>query len=138
MRCRSAIAHWVYENGRNDNVIELVKREEKTFVRINDYQKLRTLFGEMLREVQRIKSEGDLNAGKEMIEKYGVKIDQDLHREILARYEKLNLAPYSGFVNPVMTPVTDTQGKIIDVKIEYSSDFLGQMMEYGKKYSVPD
>ncbi len=138
MRCRSAIAHWVYENGRGDNVIELVKREGETFVRINDYQKLRSLFGEMLKEVQRIKSEGDFNTGKDMIEKYGVKIDQDLHREILARYEKLNLAPYSGFVNPVMTPVTDAQGKIIDVKIEYSSDFLGQMMEYGKKYSFLD
>jgi len=138
MRCRSAIAHWVYENGLGDNVIELVKREGETFVRINDYQKLRSLFGEMLKEVQRIKSEGDFNAGKDMIEKYGVKIDQDLHREILARYEKLNLAPYSGFVNPVMTPVTDAQGKVIDVKIEYSSDFLGQMMEYGKKYSFLD
>ncbi len=138
MRCRSAIAHWVYENGRGDNVIELVKREGETFVRINDYQRLRSLFGEMLKEVQRIKSEGDFEAGREMIEKYGVKIDQDLHSEILARYEKLNLAPYSGFVNPVMTPVTNAQGKIIDVKIEYSSDFLGQMMEYGKKYSFSD
>ncbi len=138
MRCRSAIAHWVYENGRNENVIELLKREGKTFVRINDYQRLRSLFGEMLKEVQRIKSEGDFNAGKDMIEKYGVKIDQDLHSEILARYEKLNMAPYSGFVNPVMTTVTNAEGKIIDVKIEYSSDFLGQMMEYGKKYSFPD
>jgi len=138
MRCRSAIAHWVYEKGRGDNVIELVKREGETFVRINDYQRLRSLFGEMLKEVQRIKSEGDFEAGREMIEKYGVKIDQDLHSEILARYEKLNLAPYSGFVNPVMTPVTNAQGKIIDVKIEYSSDFLGQMMEYGKKYSFSD
>jgi dipeptidyl-peptidase-3 len=89
----------------------------------------------MLREVQRIKSEGDFEAGRSMIENYGVKIDQDLHREILARYEKLNLAPYSGFVNPMMTAVTDAQGKIIDVKIEYCADYLRQMMEYGKKYS---
>ena len=135
MRCRSAIAHWVYEKGKADNVIEVVKRDEKTYVRINDYQKLRGLFGEMLKEVQRIKSEGDFSAGKSMIETYGVRIDQELHGEILARYAKLNLAPYSGFVNPVMTPVTDRDGKITDVKIEYCSDYLGQMMEYGKKYS---
>ena len=135
MRCRSAIAHWVYEKGKPDNVIEVVKRDEKTYVRINDYQKLRGLFGEMLKEVQRIKSEGDFSAGKSMIETYGVRIDQELHGEILARYAKLNLAPYSGFVNPVMTPVTDRDGKITDVKIEYCSDYLGQMMEYGKKYS---
>jgi dipeptidyl-peptidase-3 len=135
MRCRSSIAHWVYEKGKADNVIEVVKRDGKTYVRINDYQKLRSLFGEMLKEVQRIKSEGDFAAGKNMIENYGVKIDQELHKEILARYAGLNLAPYSGFVNPVMTPVTDSNGKITDVKIEYCSDFLGQMMEYGKKYS---
>lgn len=135
MRCRSSIAHWVYEKGRSENVIEVVKRDNKTFVRINDYQKLRGLFGEMLKEVQRIKSEGDFAAGRDMIENYGVKIDQELHGEILARYAGLNLAPYSGFVNPVMTPVTDSNGKITDVKIEYCSDFLGQMMEYGKKYS---
>jgi len=135
MRCRSAIAHWVYEKGFGENVIELLKREGGTFVRINDYTKLRALFGEMLMEVQRIKSEGDFVAGKDMIENYGVKIDQDLHSEILARYAKLDLAPYSGFVNPSMTAVTDAEGKIIDVKIEYCSDYLGQMMEYGKKYS---
>lgn len=135
MRCRSSIAHWVYEKGKADNVIEVLKRDGKTYIRINDYRKLRSLFGEMLKEVQRIKSEGDLAAGKNMIENYGVKIDQDLHKEILARYAGLNLAPYSGFVNPVMTPVTDTNGKITDVKIEYCSDFLGQMMEYGKNYS---
>ncbi len=135
MRCRSAIAHWVFEKGKAENVMETVKRDDKTYIRINDYMKLRTLFGEMLREVQRIKSEGDFEAGRSMIENYGVKIDQDLHKEILARYEKLNLAPYSGFVNPVMTAVSDAQGNITDVKIEYCSDYLGQMMEYGKKYS---
>ena len=135
MRCRSAIAHWVYEKGLGENVIELVKREGETFVRINDYTKLRALFGEMLKEVQRIKSEGDFTAGRDMIENYGVKIDQELHTEILARYAKLNLAPYSGFVNPVMTTVTDSEGRITDVKIEYCSDYLGQMLEYGKKYS---
>lgn len=135
MRGRSAIAHWVYEKGRADNVIEIVERDSKTYVRINDYTKLRTLFGDMLREVQRIKSEGDYYAGRNMIENYGVKIDQELHAEILARYEKLNLAPYSGFVNPRLVPVVDAGGKITDVKVEYCSDFLGQMMEYGKKYS---
>jgi len=135
MRNRSSIAHWVYEKGRNDNVIEMVSRDGKTFVKINDYEKLRSLFGEMLKEVQRIKSEGDFEAGKSMIENYGVKIDPVLHAEILARYEKLNMAPYSGFVNPVLVPVVDAQGKITDVKVEYCSDFLGQMMEYGEKYS---
>ena len=135
MRCRSAIAHWVFEKGREGNVIETVSRDDKTFVRINDYSMLRTIFGEMLREVQRIKSEGDFEAGRSMIENYGVKIDQDLHKEILARYEKLYLAPYSGFVNPMMTAVTDAQGRITDVKIEYCDDYLRQMMEYGKKYS---
>jgi dipeptidyl-peptidase-3 len=135
MRGRSAIAHWVYEKGRADNVIEVIMREGKTFVRVNDYQKLRGLFGEMLKEVQRIKSEGDFAAGKEMIEKYGVRIDPDLHTEMLSRYAKLNLAPYSGFVNPVMTPVTDRNGKITDVTIEYCSDYLDQMMKYGKNYA---
>ena len=135
MRNRSSIAHWVYEKGSKDNVIEMASRDGKTFVKINDYEKLRVLFGEMLKEVQRIKSEGDFEAGKNMIETYGVKIDPVLHAEILARYEKLNMAPYSGFVNPVLVPVVDAEGKITDVKVEYCSDFLGQMMEYGKKYS---
>ncbi len=135
MRCRSAIARWVYEKGRGDRVIEMVSRNQKTFVKINDYEKLRQLFGEMLKEVQRIKSEGDFEAGKNMIENYGIKIDPALHSEIVARYEKLNLAPYSGFVNPVLEPVYDAHGKITDVKVGYCSDFLGQMMEYGEKYS---
>lgn len=135
MRGRAAIAHWVYEKGKADNVIEIAKRDDKTYVRINDYARLRNLFGEMLKEVQRIKSEGDYEAGRNMIENYGVKIDSTLHREILARYEKLNLAPYSGFVNPRLIPVTDKEGRITDVKVEYCSDYLGQMMEYGRKYS---
>jgi dipeptidyl-peptidase-3 len=135
MRCRSAIAHWVYEKGWQDNVTEAVTRDGKTFFRINDYERLRSLFGEMLKEVQRIKSEGDFEAGREMIEKYGVKIDQSLHGEILERYAKLDLAPYSGFVNPRLVPVRDGQGKITDVKVEYCDDYLEQMMEYGKKYS---
>jgi dipeptidyl-peptidase-3 len=135
MRCRSSIAHWVFEKGKAADVIEVVSRDGKTYVRINDYAKLRDLFGDMLREVQRIKSEGDFEAGRNLIENYGVKIDQELHKEILARYARLDLAPYIGFVNPVMTPVTDRDGRITDVTIEYCSDFLGQMMEYGRSYS---
>lgn len=135
MRDRSAISHWVYEKGKAENVIEMGSREGKSFVKINDYKKLRALFGEMLAEIQRIKSEGDFEAGKAIIENYGVKIDPTLHAEVLARYEKLNLAPYSGFVNPILTPVTDAEGNITDVKVEYCSDYLGQMMEYGKRYA---
>jgi dipeptidyl-peptidase III len=135
MRDRAAIAHWVYENGKAGNVIEVVKRDNKTFVRINDYQKLRELFGKLLSEIQRIKSEGDYEAGKALIENYGVKIDPALHKEVLERYSKLDLAPYTGFVNPTLTPVTDGNGIITDIKVEYCSDYLLQMMEYGKKYS---
>ena len=135
MRDRAAIAHWVYEKGKAEKVIEMILRNNKTYVKINDYDKLRTLFGEMLSEIQRIKSEGDYEAGKEIIEKYGIRIDQNLHKEVLERYAKLNLAPYNGFVNPVLTPVTDANGTITDIKVEYCTDFLGQMMEYGKKYS---
>ncbi len=135
MRDRAAISHWVYEKGKADNVIEIVTRDNKTFVKINDYNKLRTLFGEMLCEIQRIKSEGDFEAGKEIIEMYGVKIDQKLHSEVLERYARLNLAPYTGFVNPVLTPVVDANGAITDIKVEYCTDYLGQMLDYGKKYA---
>jgi dipeptidyl-peptidase-3 len=135
MRNRSAICHWVYEKGKNDNAVEFIKRNEKTYVRINDYQKVRTLFGELLKEIQRIKSEGDFQAGKDMIENYGVKVDTGLHTEILARYEKLNLAPYTGFVNPDLKPVFDKNGEITDVRVEYVDDYLAQMMYYGKNYS---
>lgn len=135
MRNRSAISHWVYENGKDYNVVEIFRRDGKTYVRINDYEKLRTLFGKLLREIQRIKSEGDFEAGKNLIEDYGVKIDQKLHAEILERYAKLNLAPYTGFVNPYLLPVYNTKGEITDVKVEYTDDFLGQMMYYGENYS---
>lgn len=135
MRNRAAIAHWVYENGKKNNVVEYLQRDGKTYVKINDYQKVRNLFGELLREIQRIKSEGDYQAGKAMIENYGVKVDPVLHSEILARYEKLHLAPYTGFVNPMLTPVYDESGEISDVRIEYVNDYLWQMMYYGKNYS---
>jgi dipeptidyl-peptidase-3 len=135
MRCRSAIAHWVYEKGKNENVIEFVNRDGKSYVRISDYKKLRTLFGELLKEIQRIKSEGDFEAGKKLIEDYGVKVDPRLHSEILERYAKLNLAPYTGFVNPYLFPVYDGNGAITDIVVEYTDDYLGQMMYYGKNYS---
>ncbi len=135
MRSRSAVTHWVYEKGKADNAVEFISREGKTYVRINDYKKVQALFGELLKEIQRIKSEGDFEAGKNIIENYGVKIDQALHTEILARYEKLKLAPYTGFVNPLLVPVYDNNGKITDVLVEYTNDYLGQMMYYGKKYS---
>lgn len=135
MRCRSAVSHWVYEKGKSENIVEFVKRDGETFVKINDYDRVRTLFGELLKEIQRIKSEGDYAAGKKLIEDYGVKIDQDLHSEILARYAKLKLAPYTGFVNPFLAPVYDSNGKITDIVVEYTDDYLGQMMYYGKNYS---
>jgi dipeptidyl-peptidase-3 len=135
MRCRSSIAHWVYEKGKTDNVVGFVSRDGKTYVKINDYNKLRRLFGDLLKEVQRIKSEGDFEAGKKIIEDFGVKIDTKLHSEILERYSKLNLAPYTGFVNPYLFPVYDANGKISDITVEYTNDYLGQMIYYGKNYS---
>ncbi len=135
MRNRAAISHWVYEHGKATNIVEIFKREGKTYVRINDYSKLRHLFGELLREIQRIKSEGDYESGRLIIEKYGVTIDQNLHSEILKRYEKLDLAPFTGFVNPNLLPVYNKEGEITDVRVEYVNDFLGQMLCYGKDYS---
>jgi len=135
MRNRSAISHWVFENGKAENVVEIFKRNSKTYIRINDYYKLRILFGELLREIQRIKSEGDFESGKNIIEDYGVSIDPQLHTEILERYAKLNLAPYTGFVNVELVPVFDPNGEISDINVKYIDDFLDQMMYYGKNYS---
>lgn len=134
MRNRALNAYWVYEQGKADNVVEFVKKDGKTFVQINDYDKLRTLFGELLKEIQRIKSEGDFEAGKKLVENYGVKIDPALHQEVLERFEKLNVKPYKGFIQPKLVPVMDGD-KIVDVKIEYPTDFYKQMIEYGKNYS---
>ncbi|RYE22761.1 MAG: dihydrofolate reductase [Sphingobacteriales bacterium] len=134
MRNRSLNAHWVYEKGKKDNVVEFVKKDGKTYVRINDYNKLRELFGQLLREIQRIKSEGDFAAGKNLVETYGVKVDQTLHKEILARFAKLNVKPYRGFVQPKLVPVMDGD-KITDVKVEYPTSFYQQMVEYGKNYA---
>ena len=135
MRNRSAICHWVYERGKAENVVEYIKSEGKTYVKIHDYSKLKVLFGELLMEIQRIKSEGDFEAGKGIIEDFGVKVNLELHAEILARYAKLNLAPYTGFVNPNLIPVYDSNDNITDVTVEYDDDYLGQMMYYGKNYS---
>ena len=134
MRNRQLIAKWCLEKGKADNVIEKKTKDGKTYFVINDYQKLHKLLGELLKEVQRIKSEGDYEAGKALVENFGVKVDQDLLKEVLERYKKLNLAPYAGFINPDYIPV-EKEGQIVDVKITYPIDYTGQMMKYGKEYS---
>ena len=134
MRNRKLIAEWAYEHGRDANVIELVKQDGKTYIRINDYEALRNLFGQLLTEVQRIKSEGDYAAGRDLVEKYAVKVDPALHREVLDRYARLNIAPYKGFVNPVYTPVVK-DGEIVDIKVDYTEDYMPQMLRYSKDYS---
>lgn len=134
MRGRQMISKWVYEHGKADNVIEMYKENEKTYIRINDYVKLRDLFGELLAEIQRVKSEGDYAAGEALVEDYGVKVDLELHKELLERYAKLNRAVFGGFVNPELVPVMEN-GKITDVKVEYSDNYTKQMMEYNEKYS---
>ncbi len=134
MRNRQLNAKWAFEKGKKDNVVELVKKNGKTYVQINDYKKLRDLFGQLLREIQRIKSEGDFNGGKNLVETYGVKVDVALHKEVLERYKKLNVKPYRGFIQPRLVPVMDGD-RITDVKVEYPNSFFAQMLEYGKKYS---
>ncbi len=135
MRNRQLIARWVLEKGASEKVVELVKKDGETFVRINDYQKLRNLFGQLLAEIQRIKSEGDYAAARNLVEAYAVKVDPELHKEILSRYEKLNLAPYKGFLNPVYEVTTDKDGKITDVKVTYNEGYAEQMLRYGREYS---
>ena len=135
MRNRQLIARWVYEKGKADNVVAFEKRDGKTFVVINDYVKLRSLFAELLAELQRIKSEGDFEAGRKLVEDYGVKVDRALHDEVLARYARLNLAPYKGFVNPVMKEVRNAAGEVTDVTLDYTESYPAQMMRYSKDYS---
>lgn len=135
MRNRKLISEWAYEHGRSENVIEMVTIEGKTFIKINDYDRLRELFGELLEEIQRIKSEGDYVAGRDLVEKYAVKVDSKLHNEVLERYSHLNIAPYKGFVNPVYTPIFDAEGNIADVMIDYSEDYVSQMLRYSRDYS---
>jgi len=135
MRNRQLIAQWVFEKGQAENVVELKQRDGKTFVVINDYEKLRALFGELLGEVQRLKSEGDLEAGKQLVEAYAVKIDRSLHEEVLSRYAKLNLSPYKGFVNPIMKEVKNAQGEVTDIVLDYTEGYTEQMLRYSKDYS---
>lgn len=135
MRNRQLIARWALENGKSKNVVELVKKEGKTYVKINDYLQLRGLFAALLSEIQRIKSEGDYEAARALVEKYAVKLDATLHEEILNRYRSLHLAPYKGFVNPVYCPQYDAEGRIVDVKLDYTEGYTEQMLRYGRDYS---
>jgi dipeptidyl-peptidase-3 len=133
MRNRAVVAQWAYEHGKKDNVVAFVTQNNKTYVQVNDYGKLRELFGQLLKEIQRIKSEGDYNAGRDLVENYGVKVDAKLHNEVLARFEKLGIKPYRGFIQPKLVAVMKG-GQITNVKVEYPSNFFKQMMDYGKQY----
>lgn len=135
MQNRKLIAEWCYEQGKADNVIEKKVRDGKTYFVVNDYEALRGLFGKLLAEIQRIKSEGDYKAGKALVETYAVNIDPALHKEVKERYDALGLKPYGGFVNPEIVPVTKG-GKVVDYHVEYPDDYLGQMLEYGRKYAT--
>ncbi len=134
MRGRQLISKWVFEKGQDENVIEMYQSNGKTFIRINDYTKLRELFGNLLAEIQRVKSEGDFAAGEALVEGYGVQVDLELHKELLERYAKLNRAVFGGFVNPELVPVMEN-GEITDVKVEYPDNYVDQMIQYNKKYS---
>lgn len=138
MRNRQLIAKWCLENGAEENVISIEKIDGKSYIKINDYDKLRGLFGKLLAEIQRIKSEGDYEAGKAIVEKYAVKVDIDLHKEVLARYKSLNLAPYKGFVNPKYSLVEDENGNVVDVTVTYNEGYAEQMLRYSKDYSSLD
>jgi dipeptidyl-peptidase-3 len=135
MRNRALIARRIFEKAQPENIVEMRQRDGKTFVVVNDYAKLRNLFGELLTEIQRIKSEGDFEAAKELVETYAIKIDLKLHEEILERYKKLNIAPYRGFVNPIYKTATNAQGEIIDVTLDYTEGYAEQMMRYSKENS---
>ena len=136
MQNRKLIAEWCFEKGADKNVIEKKVRDGKTYFVVNDFVALRGLFAELLAEIQRIKSEGDYEAGKALIETYAVDIDPDLHKEVLERYQALNLKPYGGFINPEIVPVENEAGEIVDYKVEYASDFLQQQLDYAHKYST--
>lgn len=134
MRNRKLISEWCYEQGKADNVIELVKEQGKTYVVVNDFEKLRALFGELLHEMQRIKSEGDYEAGRDLVERYAVQVDPELHKEVRDRYYALGIEPYGGFVNPEYELV-EQQGRIVDVKISYPANYVEQMLAYSRDYS---
>lgn len=135
MRNRQLIAKWAFEHGKVDRVVDWIKRDSKSYVKINDYQRLRELFGELLAEIQRVKSEGDLEGAAHLVETYGVKVDPILHGEVLERFQKLNIAPYAGFVNPELNLVKNDAGKVADVEVSYAEDYTGQMLDYSAKYS---
>jgi dipeptidyl-peptidase-3 len=134
MRNRQLISRWCYEHGKEDKVIEKIVKDGKTFYHINDFDALRNLLAQLLAEVQRIKSEGDYKAGRELVESYAVQVDPDLHAEVLERFEKLDIAPYSGFVNPTYE-VIEKEGKITDIKVHYDDGYAEQMMYYSEHYS---
>lgn len=138
MQNRQLVASWVFEKGQKDKVIEKIVRDGKIYYDIKDYEKLRILFGELLREIQRIKSEGDFKAGRDLVEKYGVRVDLETHKQVLNRVKPLNLAPYYGFVNPVFVPEVDKNGNIVDIKINNSMGFMEQMLYYSKEYGILD
>ena len=135
MRNRQLIARWVYEQGKSDKVVEMIEREGKTYVKIHDYEKLRLLFGRLLAEIQRIKSEGDFEGARRLVEDYGVKVDPILHKQVLERYEKLRLAPYKGFINPVYEAVKDGEGNITDITVSYEERYAEQMLRYSRQYA---
>lgn len=134
MRNRQLISRWAYEKGKGRNVVEFFSSNGKTFVRINDYLALRKLFGQLLKEIQRIKSEGDFEAARSLVEIFGVKVDRKLHIEILERFKKLDIAPYAGFVNPVYELKTNSDGISEDVLISYEEDYISQMLRYSREY----
>jgi dipeptidyl-peptidase-3 len=133
MRNRALIAHWC---AAQSSVVSLVKQDGKTYLKISDYEELRKLFAKLLAEVQRIKSEGDFEAARELVERYAVKVDAELHAEVLERYKRLNLAPYKGFLNPQMIPVTDAEGHIADIQLNYAESYVHQMLRYSSEYST--
>lgn len=135
MRNRKLVSEWCLAKGKDNKVIELYEKDGKTYIRINDYPALRQLFGQLLGEIQRIKSEGDYESGRDLVETYGVKVDPKLHQQVLDRYSHLNIAPYKGFVNPVYTPVTDADGNIVDITVSYDEEYIPQHLRYSRDYS---
>jgi putative dipeptidyl-peptidase III len=142
MQNRALIAQWAMELGKEDKVVELIKRmdtttgKEKTYVRINDYAALRRIFAQELAEIQRIKSEGDFESARKLVERYAIQLDSNIHEEVLCRYNRLNIAPYKGFVNPVLKPVHNGKGDVVDIIVDYSETYTEQMLRYSREYQT--
>lgn len=136
MQNRALIAWWAMDLGKEKNIIEFVTRNSKTYIKINDYTALRSIFATELAEIQRIKSEGDFNAARTLVEKYAIHLNKDQHEEVLARYKQLNIAPYKGFINPVLKPIFDNNKKIVDIAIDYTESYSEQMLRYSREYST--